>query len=135
MAMSTFKSKAVCRAVAVFAGLTLASGAAAHHGWAWTEDRETRLSGTIESISFGNPHMHIKLRNDAGLWAVDLSPPSQAQPSGFGPKAAKAGDRVTVTGHRARDGATRAFKGETVTIGGKTFDVYPQREKTLKPAA
>jgi hypothetical protein len=135
MAMSTFNGKSACRALAVLAGLGLASGAAAHHGWGWTEDRETRLSGTIESISFGNPHMHIKLRNDAGLWAVDLSPPSQAQASGFGPGAAKAGDRVTVTGHRARDSETRAFKGETVTVGDKTFDVYPQREKTLKPAA
>jgi len=134
MAMSTFNPKFASRTLAVLTGLGLASAATAHHGWGWTEERETRLSGTIEAISFGNPHMHIKLRNDAGLWAVDLSPPSQARASGFGPGSAKAGDQVTVTGHRARDGEMRAFKGETVTVGGKTFDVYPQREKTLKPA-
>ena len=27
-----------------------------------------------------------------------------------------------------------AFKGETITVNGKTYDVYPQREKSLKPA-
>lgn len=108
---------------------------AAHHGWGWTEDQETRLVGTIQSISFGNPHMHLQVRTDGGTWEVDLSPPIVARGSGFGPAAAKAGDRVTITGHRARDRDVRAFKGETITVNGKTYDVYPQREKTLKPSS
>ena len=123
------------RTLAFVAALALPAAAAAHHGWGWTQTEESRLSGTIESISFGNPHMHLKVRNDAGTWAVDLSPPIVAQRSGFGPGAAKAGDRVTITGHRARDGDLLAFKGETITVNGKTYDVYPQREKTLRPSA
>ncbi|OJW62021.1 MAG: hypothetical protein BGO57_01195 [Sphingomonadales bacterium 63-6] len=115
------------------AALALPAAAMAHHGWGWTEDKESRLSGTIQSISFGNPHMHLQLRTDEGLWEVDLSPPIVAQHSGFGPDAAKTGDVAIVTGHRARDGKLRAFKGETITVRGKTYDVYPQREKTLKP--
>ena len=123
----------LARCLLASAALALPAAAAAHHGWGWTQDEESRLSGTIESISFGNPHMHVKLRNDAGVWAVDLSPPIVAQGSGFGPGAARAGDRVVITGHRARDAGTLAFKGETITVGGKTYDVYPQREKTLRP--
>ena len=123
----------LARCLLAAAALALPAAAAAHHGWGWTQDEESRLSGTIESISFGNPHMHVKLRNDAGVWAVDLSPPIVAQGSGFGPGAARAGDRVVITGHRARDAGTLAFKGETITVGGKTYDVYPQREKTLRP--
>jgi len=115
------------------AALALPAAALAHHGWGWTEDKETRLSGTIKSISFGNPHMHLQLQNAQGLWEVDLSPPIVAQGSGFGPGAAKAGEAAIVTGHRARDADMRAFKGETITVRGKTYDVYPQREKTLKP--
>ena len=79
--------------------------------------------------------MHLELRNEQGTWQVDLSPPIMAQRSGFGPKAAKAGDRAVITGHRARDASQLGFKGETITVNGKTYDVYPQREKTLKPAA
>lgn len=123
------------RALAFAAALALPAAAAAHHGWAWTEDQESRLAGTIQTISFGNPHMHLQLRNAQGTWEVDLSPPIVAQGSGFGPGAAKAGDRVTLTGHRARDAKVLAFKGETITVNGRTYDVYPQREKTLKPAA
>lgn len=114
--------------------LALPAAALAHHGWGWTEERESRLSGTIRAISFGNPHMHLQLQTAAGLWEVDLSPPIVAQGSGFGPNAAKAGDQASLTGHRARDRRMRSFKGETITVRGRTYDVYPQREKTLKPA-
>lgn len=114
--------------------LALPAAAVAHHGWGWTEDEESRLSGRIVSISFANPHMHLQLRDARGTWEVDLSPPIVAQGSGFGPSAAKAGDQATVTGHRARDQKLLAFKGETITVNGKTYDVYPNREKTLKPA-
>lgn len=118
--------------IACVVALALPAGAAAHHGWGWTEDAETRLTGTIESISFGNPHMHLQVRAEGGVWEVDLSPPIVAQRSGFGPDAAKVGDRVSLTGHRARDRGTRAFKGETITVNGKTYDVYPDREKSLR---
>ena len=121
------------RSLAIGLALALPAAAAAHHGWGWTRTEESRLTGTIQSISFGNPHMHLQVRNDAGTWEVDLSPPIVAQGSGFGPGAAKAGDRVVITGHRARDAGTLAFKGETITVGGKTYDVYPQREKSLRP--
>ncbi|HYD23756.1 MAG TPA: DUF6152 family protein [Croceibacterium sp.] len=121
------------RSLTLAAALALPAAAAAHHGWGWTEERETRLSGTIESISFGNPHMHLQLRASRGTWEVDLSPPIVARGSGFGPGAAKAGDRAVITGHRARDPDLLAFKGETITVGGRTYDVYPQREKTLRP--
>ena len=123
------------RSVLAVAALALPAAALAHHGWGWTENEESRLSGTIESIRFGNPHMHIKLKASKGVWAVDLSPPIVAERSGFGPGAAKAGDTVILTGHRARDHEVLAFKAETVTVNGKTYDVYPQRPKSLKPEA
>ena len=124
----------IARSLTLAAALGLPAAAAAHHGWGWTQDEESRLSGTIQSISFGNPHMHLQLRNDAGVWEVDLSPPIVAQGSGFGPSAATAGDRAVITGHRARDASLRAFKGETITVNGKTYDVYPNREKSLRPS-
>lgn len=121
------------RILALTLAVGLPAGAAAHHGWGWTEDNETRLSGTIESISFGNPHMHLQVRASKGVWEVDLSPPIVAQRSGFGRGAAEPGDTVILTGHRARDHSVLAFKAETITVNGKTYDVYPQRPKSLKP--
>lgn len=119
--------------VVAAAALALPAAALAHHGWGWTEDTESRLSGEIVSISFGNPHMHLQVKASKGVWEVDLSPPIVAQRSGFGPGAAKPGDTVVLTGHRARDHDVLAFKAETITVGGKTYDVYPQRPKSLSP--
>ena len=123
------------RILTLAAALALPAAAVAHHGWGWTQDAESRLTGTIQTISFGNPHMHLQLRNAQGTWEVDLSPPIVAQNSGFGRDSAKAGDEVVLTGHRARDPDVRGFKGETITVGGRTFDVYPQRDKSLDPGS
>ena len=125
------------RVLALVGALAVALPGAAfgHHGWAWTEDQESRLAGTIESISLGNPHAEITLRNEEGVWRVDLAPPSATARSGFVEGVAKVGDQVSVTGHRSRDQKERAFKAETITVNGKTYDVYPSREKTLQPGS
>lgn len=115
------------------AALALPAGLAAHHGWSWTEDKESRLEGTIVTVHYGNPHAHLTLRNGQGVWEVDLSPPSMASRAGFVEGVAKPGDRAILTGHRARDPKKLGFKAETITVRGKTYDVYPGRPKTLKP--
>lgn len=129
----TMRAKRFLVALVSAAALGLPLAAVAHHGWGWTQEAESRLTGEIVSITFTNPHMQLRLCDgDGELWAVDLSPPIVAAASGFGSEHAAAGDRAIITGHRARDMSTRAFKGETITVRGRTFDVYPQREKTLR---
>lgn len=122
------------RLFAAFALATavLPAGLAAHHGWSWTEDAESRIEGTIVTIDYGNPHANLTLRNRQGVWKVDLAPPSQATRAGFVEGVAKVGDKAVLTGHRARDAKVLGFKAETITVRGKTYDVYPQRPKTLK---
>ncbi|HEX2017701.1 MAG TPA: DUF6152 family protein [Aurantimonas sp.] len=118
---------------ALLAATLAAVPAIAHHGWAWTEDEETRLSGTIQAISLGNPHAFIEIAAEDGEWQVDLAPPSATARSGLVEGVASVGDTASFTGHRSRDPEERVFKAETVTVGGETYDVYPRREKTLAP--
>lgn len=120
-------------AALLLATLALPASLAAHHGWSWTEHAESRLEGTIVTIDYGNPHAHLQLRTRQGVWEVDLAPPSQSARGGFVEGVAKKGDRVIVTGHRSRDPKALAFKAETITVKGNTYDVYPARPKTLKP--
>ena len=131
--MSRFAAFRFSSLVAVGA-LSISPAVLAHHGWAWTEDEESRLSGTIEEIQLGNPHAGVALRNEQGVWAVDLAPPSSTERAGFVKGVAAVGDEATVTGHRSRDKNERRFKAETITVKGKTYDVYPNRPKNLKPA-
>lgn len=112
--------------IAVLAVLA-AVPAFAHHGWGWTEDDPFELTGVIEDIYIGNPHVTLKVRSDDGLWDVDLAPLAPSTRAGFDENAAKTGDAVTCVGFRSRDHAERHMKAARVIVKGKTYDVYPNR--------
>jgi hypothetical protein len=107
------------------AATLVASTAAAHHGWAWTEDTPFTLTGIIEDIYIGNPHCTLKVRAEDGVWDVDLAPLSRSVRAGFDENAAKIGDEATLIGFRSRDHAQRHMKAARVIVNGKTYDVYP----------
>lgn len=44
----------------------LISGASAHHGWDWTQDEQTEMTGTITSIYIGPPHPRIEITTADG---------------------------------------------------------------------
>ena len=127
--MDRFRRLALASAIIV----ALPVAASAHHGWSWTEEQESRIVGTIVSIDFGNPHTSLKLRTAQGTWNVELAPPAASTRAGFIAGSARPGDRAILTGHRSRDPKQLAFKAETITVNGKTYDVYPGREKTVRP--
>jgi hypothetical protein len=99
----------------------------AHHGWAWTEGEPFELTGAVEEVYVGNPHVTLKVRAEDGLWHVDLAPLAATRRAGFDEASAEAGDQVTCIGYRARDHGQRSMKAARVVVGGKTYDVYPTR--------
>lgn len=112
-------------AALVFFGL--AAPAFAHHGWAWTDDEPFELSGTIEEIYIGNPHVTLTVRAEDGTWHVDLAPLARTLRAGFDEDAASVGDMVTCLGFRSSDPAERTMKAARVTVNGTAYDVYPRR--------
>jgi hypothetical protein len=114
-------------AAILVAAVLAAMPALAHHGWAWTEDDPFELTGVIEDIYIGNPHVTLKVRAEDGPWDVDLAPLAPSTRAGFDENAAKIGDTVTCVGFRSRDHAERHMKAARVIVKGKTYDVYPNR--------
>jgi hypothetical protein len=107
--------------------LAAAVPALAHHGWAWTEDDPFELTGVIEDIYIGNPHVTLDVRAEDGVWHVDLAPLAPTTRAGFDERAAKIGDTVTSVGFRSRDHSERRMKAARIIVNGNTFDVYPNR--------
>jgi hypothetical protein len=104
------------------------SVAAAHHGWAWAEEDVKALTGTVEGeVYVGNPHATMNVRAESGLWFIELAPPTGTMAAGFVDGVVKAGDRVTVWGHRALNPAELHLKGIRVEHNGRFYDVYPDR--------
>ncbi|MFC6490386.1 DUF6152 family protein [Nitratireductor sp. GCM10026969] len=113
--------------LALLAAVFAALPALAHHGWAWTEDEPFELTGEIEEIYIGNPHVTLEVRAEDGTWHVDLAPLARTVRAGFDEEAASIGDTVTCIGFRSRDPGERSMKAARVLVNGATYDVYPRR--------
>lgn len=111
----------------VAAAAALALPAAAHHGWAWAEGENTELSGEIVSAKLGNPHGELTVAVGNERWIVEVGQPWRNERAGLKDAMLAKGAKLTVSGHRHVDPAKRIFKAERVTMGGKTYDLYPDR--------
>ena len=99
-------------ALSVAVGSLIISGAAwAHHGDAdrYTEDVQT-VTGTVVQVQFVNPHALIVFDVSEGgktqRWQAELGGPQQlARQFGWTTRTLKVGDKITLTGRRAKSGA------------------------------
>ena len=112
----------------VTAMVLFASQSFAHHGWAWAEDEQSELKGTITEISMAPPHPALRVEaQDGRSWQVDLGNPNQTQRSGFTGDTAEVGDDITVLGNRTKEPNEARMKAVRITVGGKQYDMYPER--------
>ncbi len=116
---------------AVLLSATVATGAAAHHGWSWAEADQIELRGTIQQISMGGPHPTLDVATvDDGVWRVELGNPRQTERAGFVEGVAKPGDQVKALGNRSQDRTEKRMKAVRITVGEKRYDIYPERIQT-----
>lgn len=102
--------------------------AQAHHGWSWAEGEQMTLQGQIARISMAPPHPVLTVQAaDGGRWQVDLGNSSQTERSGFTGNTAQVGDAITVRGNRSKDAQALHMKAVRITVGGKNYDMYPER--------
>ena len=115
--------------IAALAGaLALAAGAAqAHHGWSSYREDEGQVAGVLEAAELGAPHGLLKVRAADGVWDVMLAPPAGIQRAGLTLADLPKGAKILAKGHKRMDG-TREIKTERLTVGERTFDLYPNRD-------
>jgi Family of unknown function (DUF6152) len=101
----------------------VAGSAVAHHGWSsYDESTTLKLTGTIQSASYENPHGAVELKTADKTWRVILAPPSRMMNRGLPREMLQAGVSATVEGypHKSNDDELRA---ERITIGDKTVEL------------
>ncbi len=101
--------------------------ALAHHGWSWTVEELSELKGVVREVYVGNPHATLDVEVDGEIWKVELAPPRATEQAGFTEASARPGDDVTAIGNRSLDSSERRMKAVRIIVGGKTYDVYPNR--------
>jgi hypothetical protein len=94
------------------AGLFVIPGSvSAHHGWVdFDEKAEVKVSGTVTAFYFFNPHCVVEfdVQDDNGhmqKWQGEFASKGELSRKGWTPASLGAGDKLTLTGHPAKDGS------------------------------
>lgn len=83
--------------------LSLPSLARAHHGWgSYASDQPKSLVGTVEQVSFENPHGILILKSPEKVWETVLAPPFRMIGRGLEESRIRPGETVVVMGHPHR---------------------------------
>lgn len=89
-------------------GISLAAAgvAGAHHSFAvyFDADDPVTVEGTVTAFRFTNPHGTLVLDVDGTEWRAETNAPVVLQRRGWTRGSLRPGQRVTVSGWRARDG-------------------------------
>ena len=98
------------RAGSMAVGLLAAASLFAHHSIApYDLVHGTILDGVVTGFQWENPHAHVLLdiasENVVEHWTIELGSPSQLLHLGWDKDILKNGDRVMVTGGRAKNGS------------------------------
>ena len=124
----------------LFASLALALGAfaghaEAHHAFsaAYDSNKPFTVTGTVASVDWVNPHVHINVDSKAEdgavtSWKFEVGSPNGLMRSGWKRNSLKPGDPVTVEGFRAKDGSNLGA-AKTITSNGKKLFVDPPTEQ------
>jgi hypothetical protein len=109
--------------------LTLTSGVvplAAHHSFAAEYDAKApvEFDGIIKKLEWTNPHAHYWLEvtgpdGKVAVWDFELASPNMLNRNGFTRKSINVGDKVHVTGSRAKDGSNTAATSSIKTPSGQ----------------
>jgi hypothetical protein len=114
-------------AILVSAILVVSISAFAHHGEAnYDTSAVVDVKGTVADFQFINPHVliHIDAKDSSGNmenWTCEATSPNFLLRRGWSKTTLKAGDEITASGHRAKNGAPllRLMK---IAANGKEYD-------------
>jgi hypothetical protein len=124
-AMKKLSSSLACLAGCVLLSVSLW----AHHGQAgYNTTEKVTVNGTLTDFKFVNPHsiVSIDVKDDQGAtqaWQGELTSPNHLIRAGWEATTLKPGDKVTMSGYRAKSGANSMWitaisvNGEELKMG------------------
>jgi len=86
------------------------------------------IQGTVTGVEFINPHVQVRfeVKDDQGnieKWVGVSGAPNALRRAGFNRNTLKAGDQITVDGHRAKDGSPIIEVEKIVMSDGTSFSL------------
>ncbi len=107
----------------------LAIPAEGHHGLAaFDTAAPVTFKGTVTDFHFVNPHCVVEfdVKDDKGQvrnWKAELGSANNLGPKGWSESSIEAGDEVTITGYRAKNGAPSIWVTKIAVANGRELKV------------
>ncbi len=108
--------------IGVSAAIAVATPAFAHHGWSGYETDARKVTGTIEQMSYSNPHGSIRLKASDKTWVVVLASVNRMENRGLTEAMLKVGSTVSVEGYQHKTD-TSEMRAERISVSGKTIEL------------
>jgi hypothetical protein len=116
--------------LAVAAGLLMMpASAVGHHGYAaFDTTAEVTFKGTVTDFHFVNPHCVIEFevrdeKRQVQDWKAELTSATHLAPRGWTATSLEAGDEITITGYRAKNGASSLWATKIVLANGQELKI------------
>jgi Family of unknown function (DUF6152) len=109
---AALKAKPFVLIAVIVSFLSISLSAFAHHGVAnYDMTKVVIVKGTVTDFQFINPHTLIlfDVKNDKGViehWQAEATSPNHLVRAGWSKDIIKAGDQITISGFRAKNGST-----------------------------
>jgi hypothetical protein len=108
----------------------IAPALVAHHSTGdYDLTRPASVTGVVTRFEWANPHAHVFLdatNADGSVehWVIELDSPNALQRMGWSKDSLKAGDQISCSGARARDGSPRMRCTQVVMAGGRALHSF-----------
>jgi len=115
--------------------IAVSATVAAHHSPAvFDRTKELKLTGTVRSFKWQNPHTYLEIDVPAAkgkgveTWTVEMTSPTYLVRAGWKNNSVKQGDKVTVTVNPVREGDVKAGIFKSIQLAdGRVLGEQPAR--------
>ncbi len=107
--------------------------AIAHHGWAdFDASSELTLHGVVVDFHYVNPHSVVEFtatdeKGQTRQWQGEFGSPNELARKGWSQTSLNAGDKITITGHPAKNGVPALHVSSITLANGQEVKLYGGR--------